>query len=148
MEVEDSECPVCYRSFDRQSRAPRRLGRCLCPHALCTRCLQELAARWPAVVACPFCRAPAPLPAGGVTALPLDLGIWERLAAEKEEEEDGGCDKDTTDRGKSVASKRSFWKAARGLWRKALCAPARSTRRPAIDPKELRDLALMNCYIM
>nr|XP_033780950.1 RING finger protein 227 [Geotrypetes seraphini] len=150
MAGEERECPVCYRPFDRLSRAPRRLGRCPCPHALCTRCLQELAARGPAGVACPFCRAPVSLPAGGVIALPLDLGLWERLATaareeEEEEEEDGYKN---PDREKSRASKRNLWKAARKLWRRALSAPARNPRRPVMDSKELRDLAMMTCYIM
>ncbi|XP_029437562.1 RING finger protein 227 [Rhinatrema bivittatum] len=152
MAGEEPECPVCYRPFNRCSRAPRRLTRCPCPHALCTRCLRELAAhcaaqaQGSAAVACPFCRAPAPLPPGGVTSLPLDLELWERLGAElKDEDEAEDGDKDKRER---PLPKRSIWRAARKMLIKALSAPARSTRRPAIDHEELRDLALMNCYIM
>uniref|UniRef100_A0A4X1V7U5 RING-type domain-containing protein n=1 Tax=Sus scrofa TaxID=9823 RepID=A0A4X1V7U5_PIG len=85
------DCNICYRPFNLGVRAPRRLpgtARARCGHTLCTACLRELAARGESggaaarvvrlrrVVTCPFCRAPTPLPRGGVTEVALDQDLW------------------------------------------------------------------------
>lgn len=82
-EVEaELECAICCLPYDRDARAPRRLGvargswrPARCCHVLCTACLRRLARG--TVVTCPFCRRltrlrTPPLP-------PVDAALWQRL---------------------------------------------------------------------
>lgn len=152
------DCDICYRPFNLGARAPRRLpgtARARCGHKLCTACLRELAARgdrsgaaarvvrFRRVVTCPFCRAPTPLPRGGVTEIPVDPDLWSRLEekarAERETDEAGipgreGGDADReadeeeeSDKGSGPRS--AGWRAFRRLWDRLLL-PTRRWRRP------------------
>ena len=107
-ELGELDCNICYRPFNLRGRAPRRLtgtARARCGHTLCTACLQELVARGDRsgaaarmvrlrrIVMCPFCRAPTPLPRGGVMEVAVDPDLWSRLEgkarAEREPDEAG-----------------------------------------------------------
>ncbi|XP_036052298.1 RING finger protein 227 [Onychomys torridus] len=169
------DCNICYRPFNLGARAPRRLpgtARARCGHTLCTACLRELAARGDGsrtaarvvrlrrAVTCPFCRAPSPLPRGGVSEIALDPGLWSRLEekarAERERdpmgslakesgdngEDDGGDDKSEKGAGPTSAG----WRAVRRILDRVL-APARRLRRPlpsnVLYCPEVKDIAHM-----
>ncbi|XP_055449967.1 RING finger protein 227, partial [Psammomys obesus] len=139
-------------------------------HTLCTACLRELAARGdgPAArvvrlrraVTCPFCRAPSPLPRGGVAEIALDPGLWARLEekarAEREpmgsparDSADGGGDGDDDGeepRGEGAGPPSAGWRALRRILTRVL-APARRLRRPlpsnVLYCPEVKDIAHM-----
>lgn len=153
------DCNICYRPFNLGARAPRRLpgtARARCGHTLCTACLRELAARGdgsrPAArvvrlrraVTCPFCRAPSPLPRGGVSEIALDPDLWSRLEekarAERERDPMGSPAKKSGDNGednddgedesaKGAGPTSAGWRALRRIVDRVL-APARRLRRP------------------
>ncbi|KAM8955770.1 RING finger protein 227 [Lycaon pictus] len=166
------DCSICYRPFNLAGRAPRRLpgtARARCGHTLCTACLRELAARGDGggaaarvvrlrrVVTCPFCRAPTPLPRGGVTEVSVDRDLWSRLEAsaraERKQDEaggpvPGGGDAHDGDESEEEAGpKTAGWRALRRLWELVL-APARRWRRPlpsnVLYCPEMKDLARMS----
>ncbi|XP_005399506.1 PREDICTED: putative uncharacterized protein FLJ38447 [Chinchilla lanigera] len=169
------DCNICYRSFNLGGRAPRRLpgtARARCGHTLCTACLSELAARGEGsgaaarvvrlrrVITCPFCRAPTPLPRGGVTEVALDTDLWLRLEekarADREREEAGipakeSCDADGEANGeqeceRGAGPRSAGWRALRRLWDRLLL-PARRWRRPlpsnVLYCPEIKDFAHM-----
>ncbi|XP_078011779.1 RING finger protein 227 [Phascolarctos cinereus] len=139
----EMDCNICYRPYNLQGRAPRRLpgtARQLCGHTLCTACLQELAARGDGscaaarvvrlrrTVTCPFCRAPSLLPRGGVTQVPLDPHLWSLL---KEKEQDdagnaGGERSDISEIGSEDGDEQgagpwgTAWRMLLGFWDKAV----------------------------
>ncbi|XP_066120277.1 RING finger protein 227 [Saccopteryx bilineata] len=153
------DCNICYRPFNLEGRAPRRLpgtARARCGHTLCTACLRELAARGDRggaaarmvrlrrVVLCPFCRAPTPLPRGGVTEVAVDPDLWSRLEeksrAGREPDETGSqlreggdahreADDEDEEGEKGSGPRSAGWRAFRRLWDTVL-APARRWRRP------------------
>lgn len=152
------DCSICYRPFNLGRRAPRRLpgtARARCGHTLCTACLRALAARGDGggaaarvvrlrrVVTCPFCRAPSPLPRGGVADVAVDPDLWSRLEEKARAEGDpdeagsplserGDADRETDDdrEGEQEAGPQSAgWRALRRFWDKVR-APARAGRRP------------------
>lgn len=149
------DCNICYRPFNLGVRAPRRLpgtARARCGHTLCTACLRELAARGESggaaarvvrlrrVVTCPFCRAPTPLPRGGVTEVALDQDLWSRLEAKARAErepavaggrvqESGEAEEEEEGSEKGAEPRSAGWRALRRLWAQVL-APARRWRRP------------------
>ncbi|KAF3813534.1 RING finger protein 227 [Mirounga leonina] len=166
------DCSICYRPFDLAGRAPRRLpgtARARCGHTLCTACLRELAARGDGggaaarvvrlrrVLTCPFCRAPSPLPRGGVPEVAVDPDLWarleERARAERRPEEAGGAapgggdadDEEGREEGAGPGS--AGWRALRRLWERVL-APAQRWRRPlpsnVLYCPEIKDLAHMS----
>ncbi|XP_058415782.1 RING finger protein 227 [Diceros bicornis minor] len=152
------DCNICYRPFNLRGRVPRRLpgtARAHCGHTHCTACLRELAARGDGsgaaarvvrlrrVVTCPFCRAPTPLPRGGVTEVAVDPDLWslleEKARAKCEPEKTGGSvresgdadreadDEEESEKGTKPRSR--GWRVLRRLWDRVL-APARRWRRP------------------
>ncbi|XP_019600604.2 RING finger protein 227 [Rhinolophus sinicus] len=152
------DCKICYRPFNLERRAPRRLpgtARARCGHTLCTACLRELVARGDRsgaaarvvrlrrVVTCPFCRSPTPLPRGGVTEVAVDPDLWSRLEekarAEREPDEagipvreSGDADQEANEEEESekgAGPRSTGWRAVRRLWDRVL-APARRWRRP------------------
>ncbi|XP_004638488.1 putative uncharacterized protein FLJ38447 [Octodon degus] len=168
------DCNICYRSFNLGDRAPRRLpgtARARCGHTLCTACLSELAARGEGsgaaarvvrlrrVVTCPFCRAPTPLPRGGVAEVALDSELWSRLeekARADRELEAGTRDKESGDADekadreleceKETGPRSAGWRLLRRLWDRVLL-PARRWRRPlpsnVLYCPEIKDFAHM-----
>ncbi|XP_032178224.1 RING finger protein 227 [Mustela erminea] len=166
------DCAICYRPFNLAGREPRRLpgtARARCGHTLCTACLRELAARGDGggaaarvvrlrrVVTCPFCRAPTPLPRGGVVEVSVDPDLWSRLEdrarAERKPDEaggpvpGGGDAEDEDQREEGVLPRSSGWRALRRLVERVL-APARRWRRPlpsnVLYCPEIKDLARMS----
>ncbi|XP_056673557.1 RING finger protein 227 [Monodelphis domestica] len=135
------DCGICYRPYDLQGRAPRRLpgtARQRCGHTLCTACLQELAARGDGscaaarvvrlrrIIICPFCRAPSPVPRGGVTQVPLDPDLWSLLEKEREKEDTANSGRECGDASENVNEDEeagpwgAAWRALLGLWDKAV----------------------------
>ncbi|XP_042526811.1 RING finger protein 227 [Dipodomys spectabilis] len=173
------DCNICYRPFNLGSRAPRRLpgtARARCGHTLCTACLRELAARGDGggaaarvvrlrrVVTCPFCRAPTPLPRGGVAEVALDSALWSRLEekARAERERDGEAASPAKESGdadgeadgveeeeeceEGAGPRGAGWRALRRLWGR-VSAPSRTWRRPlpsnVLYCPEIKDIAHM-----
>ncbi|KAM8999520.1 RING finger protein 227 [Sarcophilus harrisii] len=133
-ERSETDCGICYRPYNLQGRAPRRLpgtARQRCGHTLCTCCLRELAARGGGgavvrlrrAVICPFCRASSPLPRGGVTQVPLDLDLWSLLKEREGVQKDaGGEASEIVREGEDEQGAGPWGKAWRmllGLWDKA-----------------------------
>ncbi|XP_037000781.2 RING finger protein 227 [Artibeus jamaicensis] len=176
-ELGEMDCNICYRPFNLRGRAPRRLpgtARARCGHTLCTACLQELVARGDRsgaaarvvrlrrVVTCPFCRAPTPLPRGGVTEVAVDPDLWSRLEgkarADREPDEAGSlvreggeayrgeADDEEEESKKGSRSRSMGWLTVRRLWDRLL-APARRWRRPlpsnVLYCPEIKDFAHM-----
>lgn len=152
------DCNICFRPYNLGARAPRRLpgtARARCGHTLCTACLRELAARGDGsrtaarvvrlrrAVTCPFCRAPSPLPRGGVTEIALDPDLWsqleEKARAEREGDPMGSPAKESGEDGedgdgeeeseKGAGPPSAGWRALRRILDRVL-APARRLRRP------------------
>lgn len=71
-DVNDPVCSVCNEVF----RSPRFLP---CYHTFCLECLEKLEQRHRNAIPCPLCRAPAPIPAGGVRALQVNLYFPEEV---------------------------------------------------------------------
>ncbi|XP_050789168.1 RING finger protein 227 [Gopherus flavomarginatus] len=169
------ECGICYLPYDRQARAPRRLGPAHgawrrpapCRHTLCTACLCRLARDqgW-AAVTCPFCRTPTSLRVrsrGGeaetrrrssssssrrrLALPPVDPELWKRIGRpEGEEEEEEPGDDVPEEAGQSW-----LWRALKRLLRGGGGGRRSSAReRQPISrySPEMKDLALMTCYIM
>ncbi|XP_012868576.1 PREDICTED: putative uncharacterized protein FLJ38447 [Dipodomys ordii] len=137
------DCNICYRPFNLGSRAPRRLPG-----------------------TCPFCRAPTPLPRGGVAEVALDSALWSRLEekARAERERDGeaanpakesgdadgeadGVEEEEEEECEEGAGPRGAgWRALRRLWGRVL-APSRTGRRPlpsnVLYCPEIKDIAHM-----
>ncbi|KAB0361684.1 hypothetical protein FD754_005840 [Muntiacus muntjak] len=160
------DCNICYRPFNLGDRSPRRLpgtARARCGHTLCTACLRELAARGDGggvaarvvrlrrLVTCPFCRAPTPLPRGGVTEISVDPDLWSRLEAKvrRESDEAGGdanreADDKKKESEKGAGPRSAGWRALRRLWAQVL-VPALGWRRPlpsnVLYCPEVKDLA-------
>nr|XP_048304690.1 RING finger protein 227 [Myodes glareolus] len=142
------DCNICYRPFNLGARAPRRLpgtARARCGHTL----------------SCPFCRAPSPLPRGGVSEIALDPDLWSRLEekarAEWERDPMGSPAKKSGDNGednddgedesaKGAGPTSAGWRALRRIVDRVL-APARRLRRPlpsnVLYCPEVKDIAHM-----
>ncbi|XP_074081651.1 RING finger protein 227 [Macrotis lagotis] len=168
------DCGICYRPYDLQGRAPRRLpgpAPRRCGHTLCTACLRELAARGPggraarAVrlrlrlrrgVTCPFCRAASRVPRGGVSRLPLDPQLW-ALLKEKERAQAAARSPGAEARAASETAEAggprgpgpwaAAWRTLLGLWDKAT-----SRRRRPLPGNVLyccpQSKTLTTCYVL
>ncbi|KAJ1080455.1 hypothetical protein NDU88_000654 [Pleurodeles waltl] len=105
-------------------------------------------------VTCPFCRAPTPLDSGcrrrDVGSMPLDLGLWETLDLDPlpgEEMEESPTLMDDTEPPAPVKWKP--WRALKKLVRgREARTHARTTRRQGLGHDDMRDLALMTCYLI
>uniref|UniRef100_A0A8C9WC63 Si:ch73-335l21.4 n=1 Tax=Scleropages formosus TaxID=113540 RepID=A0A8C9WC63_SCLFO len=123
------ECSVCYRTYNVGPRCPRELH---CRHTFCESCLSTLAARGDGTrrqlsIACPLCRHRTPLPAGGAVrqALRVDEDVLSQMVAagllEGTPREDS--DSEDGDGGDGKTAHR-------------------------MTDQDLKDLALMSCYMM
>ncbi|XP_049622150.1 RING finger protein 227 [Suncus etruscus] len=157
------DCSICYRPYDLEGRAPRRLpgtARARCGHTLCTACLREMAAgsgpaarvvRMRRVVTCPFCRAVTPLPRGGsVEDVDVDPEVYARVQRELQDAEGRSLEgagegvhgpEEPTE---PTEPRSSGWRALRRLWG-SFQASSRRWRRPlpchVLYCPEMKDLA-------
>ncbi|KAL4631453.1 hypothetical protein GN956_G15055 [Arapaima gigas] len=154
------ECSICYRPYNAGRRCPRKL-RCL--HTFCESCLSTLAAlgaggEQPSI-ACPLCRQCTPLQTEGalMQELRVDEDVLGRMVAagvcEDSDCEDGDLDSDS---GKTCKVEP---RSRRGkLWKflKHFCGRLTGTSGHSSHPsgtsrmtdEDLKDLALMSCYMI
>ncbi|KAK7171009.1 hypothetical protein R3I94_001038 [Phoxinus phoxinus] len=166
--VPDTECGICYRTYNVSRRCPRHLS---CKHSFCESCLLTLArsAESPVTVtriACPLCRHSTSLSAERVQDnLPVDEDIFERIATARSSEEctDDDDDEDDTEESERDASsppkedvsptpaptsrKGHLMKSIRRLCKRVTGDRVR-TRRNCLTDEDIRDLAKMSCFMM
>lgn len=161
MSEPELECGICYRSYNSTRRAPRLLG---CKHRFCEACLlrQGSSARpagesdsQPAIV-CALCRHHTALTEAELEeSLPLDEELLERLraagsldAAEEDEEDeepepegDGQSKEEErlprTRKARVLRAMKKFYNKVTGR-----------DREGCITDAEMRDLAMMACYMI
>ncbi|TRY85555.1 hypothetical protein DNTS_017175 [Danionella cerebrum] len=79
---QETECGICYQTYNLGRRCPRQLS---CKHAFCESCLLTLASsaeRHGFRIACPLCRHFTRVPEEGIRGnLSVDEEIFERLAS-------------------------------------------------------------------
>ncbi|KAB5579225.1 hypothetical protein PHYPO_G00192670 [Pangasianodon hypophthalmus] len=157
--LSELECGICYRLFDTARRCPRQLG---CKHSFCESCLLTLAASrsqepqsGPQII-CAFCRHTTPLNEERVRDnLPVDEDILGRLeeegvledsASDAEDEEEPRTETSSQSKQDSLprTQRGRVWRSIKRLYKK-MKGP---DRRGCITDAEMRDLALMACYMM
>uniref|UniRef100_W5M316 RING-type domain-containing protein n=1 Tax=Lepisosteus oculatus TaxID=7918 RepID=W5M316_LEPOC len=69
------ECPICFAPYDNAFRTPLLLPPCA--HTFCLQCLAQMCLYLKTFQSfqCPLCRAPVPLPLGGVPCLPPNMEV-------------------------------------------------------------------------
>nr|XP_006117440.1 RING finger protein 223-like [Pelodiscus sinensis] len=77
-EPQPPECPVCYSPYNSVFQRPLLLP---CAHTVCLECLARIClfVRPAQAFPCPLCRAPVPVPDGGVPKLPPNTDIVAQL---------------------------------------------------------------------
>ncbi|XP_077570284.1 E3 ubiquitin-protein ligase RNF182 [Stigmatopora nigra] len=75
---EELDCKICYQRYNAQQRRPKLLD---CLHRVCGRCLLKIlyAADGTGLISCPFCRHQTHVGESGVSALPDDANLMNRL---------------------------------------------------------------------
>ncbi|XP_051567382.1 RING finger protein 227-like [Myxocyprinus asiaticus] len=155
--LSETECGICYRTFSVGRRCPRQLS---CKHTFCESCLVTLArsAESPEPrIMCPLCRQSTPLSEATIKDnLPVDEDILERLVTAASLE---GCtddEEDTEEPDQEASSPRKedsppprspggrLMRSIRRLCKKI----TGESRRNCMTDEDLRDLAMMSCYIM
>ncbi|KAM9718000.1 uncharacterized protein ACNS7B_021452 [Menidia menidia] len=170
----ETECGICYRSYNAGRRCPRELR---CRHSFCESCLRAMAR--PGAhgrIDCPLCRQPTPL--SGEEDLRAQLRVdevaLERLMAEglldreeeEEDEEEDPEEEDPEDRvqtgegGRDVAETQAeegdsspapgggrFRRSWRKVWSKISGKSAWQGRDACMTNEELRSMAMMSCYM-
>ncbi|XP_072542859.1 RING finger protein 227 [Salminus brasiliensis] len=155
------ECGICYRPYNSGRRCPRLLG---CKHRFCESCLlRQGASTRPAGesdsqpgIVCALCRHHTVLAEAGLREnLPVDEELLERLmaagtlegtASDDEDDEEPETETDGQSKEESLPRTRRgrMWRAV-----KKLCCKIRGQdRRGCITDAEMRDLALMSCYMI
>lgn len=152
----ETECGICYRTYNAGSRCPRQLS---CKHTFCEKCLVMLARSMESPepqILCPLCRHFTSLSEATIKEkLPVDEDILKRLVTAgclegcTDEDEDGEEPNEdpsdqrkeeslppTTPRGRLVRSIRRLCKKIVG-----------DGRRNCMTNEDLRDLAMMSCYM-
>jgi len=98
--VPETECGICYRTYNASRRCPRQLS---CKHSFCESCLLTLAKSAESTVTvarivCPLCRHSTSLSAERVQDnLPVDEDIFERIVSACSSEESTDDDDDDTE---------------------------------------------------
>nr|UYV50492.1 E3 ubiquitin-protein ligase RNF182-like protein [Gobiocypris rarus] len=158
--VSETECGICYRTYNVSRRCPRQLR---CKHAFCESCLLTLAqsAEGPEPrIACPLCRHSTSLSAARVQDnLPVDEDIFELLVTAGSSEECTDDDEDTENPEQDAVSppkedlspprgsrKGHLMKCIRRLCKKV--TGDHVERRNCLTDADLRDLAMMSCLMM
>ncbi|XP_062849373.1 E3 ubiquitin-protein ligase-like [Trichomycterus rosablanca] len=160
--LSELECGICYRIYDVSRRCPRQLH---CKHSFCESCLLTLAADQAgrcdphsgSRIVCAFCRHTSSLTEDSMRdSFPVDEDILERLVAAGVLEESASDDDDDNEEPKPETSRQceeeTLPRTRRGrLWRsiKRFCSKVKgSNRQGCMTNAEMRDLALMACYMM
>ncbi|XP_065125966.2 RING finger protein 227 [Paramisgurnus dabryanus] len=152
----ETECGICYRTYNAGLRCPRQLS---CKHTFCERCLATLAQSNEIPdprIQCPLCRTITSLSDATIKdKLPVNEDILERLVkaasleglADDDEEfeepnQDATCPRKEesspprTPRGRLMRSIRRLCKKIIG-----------DDRTNCMTDEDLRDLAMMSCYM-
>ncbi|XP_026852804.1 RING finger protein 227 [Electrophorus electricus] len=156
--LSELECGICYQLYNVGRRCPRRLR---CQHSFCESCLLTLAHHTedsdtgPRIV-CPFCRGATNLTEARLSDnFPVEEEILGRLLTAGALEEKS-CDDETGEGQKTETSspcesgglprskKGRLWKSMKSLYTKV----TGRSRESCITHTEMRDLALMSCYMM
>ncbi|XP_010886119.1 RING finger protein 227 [Esox lucius] len=159
------ECGICYRSYNTGRRCPRELQ---CKHSFCERCLITLSrpsevesakeySRQDKTIVCPLCRYPTSVSGKLRTALRVDESVLEQLVVSGEErmtddddeyEEETSHETSTEERDSSSGSRSGrFRRSLRRVWGK-LTGNRPQRRAGCLTDEEVRDLAMMSCYII
>ncbi|XP_051982943.1 E3 ubiquitin-protein ligase RNF182-like [Xyrauchen texanus] len=153
----ETECGICYRTFNVVRRCPRQLS---CKHTFCESCLVTLArsveSSEPRIM-CPLCRHSTPLSEATIKDnLPVDEDILELMVTAGSLE---GCtddDEDTEEPDQEASSPRKedsppprspsgrLMRSIRRLFKQI----TGESRRNCMTDEDLRDLAMMSCYIV
>ncbi|KAG7330325.1 hypothetical protein KOW79_006547 [Hemibagrus wyckioides] len=157
--LSELECGICYRLFDTGRRCPRRLD---CKHSFCESCLLTLAAcqsepsQSGSRIICAFCRHTTLLNEEKLRDnLPVDEDILVRLEVdgvlgetESDAEDDEEPRTETSSHSKEdhlpTTHRGRVWRSIKRLYKK-LKGP---NQRGCITDAEMRDLALMACYMV
>ncbi|KAF0029266.1 hypothetical protein F2P81_018371 [Scophthalmus maximus] len=160
------ECGICYRTYNAARRCPRELR---CGHSFCESCLRALS-RPGGAIACPLCRRTTAVSGEGAIRaelrvdewllhLLLDAGLLDREEEEEEEEEEREEEEEEEEGApppplvEPSAEESDSSAGARGgrlrrLWRKARRAiSGKSSRSDCMTNEDLRNFALMSCYM-
>ncbi|XP_030636068.1 RING finger protein 227 [Chanos chanos] len=168
---EDLDCGICYRVYNTGRRCPRLLS---CKHSFCESCLITLSRRAPchsaksqtdSTIVCPLCRHATSLTDGGVKdKLPVDEDVLERMmtsgvleansndnADDEEPHNDTSdhCSVTQTDSDNDTSPTTRRGKVWRSLCR--FCDKITGGNRrgdSCMTDQDVRDLALMSCYMI
>ncbi|XP_043101225.1 E3 ubiquitin-protein ligase-like [Puntigrus tetrazona] len=154
----ETECGICYRTYNLGRRCPRQLG---CKHTFCENCLVTLwrSAESPEPrIVCPLCRHSTPMSEARIQeTLPVDEDIFERVVsagcAEECAEDDEDAEEPEGDA--AVTPKEDVAPPPRSRKRRLMKCFSRlgplftgNVRRNCMTDDDLRDLAMMSCYMM
>ncbi|XP_059381442.1 E3 ubiquitin-protein ligase RNF182-like [Carassius carassius] len=154
----ETECGICYRIYNLGRRCPRQLS---CKHSFCESCLVTLwrSAESPEPrLMCPLCRHSTSLAEDKIQeSLPVDEDIFERLVTAGCAEDYAEDDEDTEEPKQDTvippkedvspsprSRKRRLMKCIRRLCQKF----TGGERRNCMTDEDLKDLAMMSCYMM
>ncbi|XP_062305418.1 E3 ubiquitin-protein ligase-like [Osmerus eperlanus] len=167
------ECGICYQIFNRGLRCPRELQ---CHHSFCESCLvtlsrhlvfesdpTEVCSGRGKTIGCPLCRHITIVPGGQVRgALPANECVLELLVAagdaEASDTEDMEVDEEEACSDTPAEENVSTDRAGGGRFRRSMCrlwgkitGNGQTQRRRGthcMTDSDMRDLALMSCYII
>ncbi|KAM4714043.1 RING finger protein 227 [Anableps anableps] len=163
------ECGVCYRTYNAARRCPRELH---CNHTFCENCLRAMSRQLrPGAdrsIDCPLCRHTTTLTAEGniKTELRVDecalerlmtAGVLDREEYPDDKEEEGGevpeCEGEVPETEAEDSDSSAGLRGGRlrqswtKVWRKISGKSGRRRRDECITNDELRNLAMMSCYM-
>ncbi|XP_029616002.1 RING finger protein 227-like [Salmo trutta] len=167
----EHECGICYRSYNTDRRCPRELQ---CKHSFCESCIVTLSrpsvcevesrkecSRLDKTIVCPLCRYTTSVSGKVRAALRVDEGILERMVLSgvlsmTDDEEDSEDEEDDETSQENSAEERDsssgsivgrFRCSLRRVWGK-LTRNHDQRRADCMTDEDLRDLAMMSCYII
>ncbi|XP_073693607.1 E3 ubiquitin-protein ligase RNF182 [Garra rufa] len=153
----ETECGICYRTYNLGRRCPRQL---CCKHTFCESCLvtlgRSVGSPQPRIM-CPLCRHSTPLSEATIQEnLPVDEDIFERLVSAGSVEECEDDDEDAEEPEDAVIPPKedvsSPPTSRKGHLMKRLSRMCKKftggARRNFMTDEDLRDLAMMSCYTM
>ncbi|KAA0723060.1 hypothetical protein E1301_Tti005178 [Triplophysa tibetana] len=149
-----AECGICYRTYNAGSRCPRLLS---CKHTFCERCLVTLArsaeSNEPGTL-CPLCRQFTSLSEATIREkLPVDEDILDRLVkaacfdecAYDDEDEEPNEHPSNQLKEETLPTTAPRGRLVRSVRR--LCKKIMGNGQNCMTDEDLRDLAMMTCYM-